>query len=110
MNLEEQRRDDEKNQCVNKLVDICLSLMEHVIRLKELIEASSMERRRALVMPALPTYSYTIPLVEPFIHEIRRRQEQEEEEEEEEDTLHTHCRRVERADLTPPPFKRQKLL
>ena len=26
MNLEEERQDDEKNRCVNKLLDICLSL------------------------------------------------------------------------------------
>jgi len=121
MNLEEQGQEDEKNRCVNKLVDICLSLTEHVIRLKELIEASSMERRRAAALPPLPPYSYTAGLVEPFVREIRRRQEQEEkridddveeldsEEEEEEDTIDCDSRRVERVDLTPPPFKRQKL-
>jgi len=37
MNLEEERQDDEKNRCVNKLLDICLSLTEQVIRLKEMI-------------------------------------------------------------------------
>jgi len=122
MNLEEQQQDDEKNRCVNKLVDICLSLTEHVIRLKELIEASSMERRRAAALPPLPPYSYTAGLVEPFVREIRRRQEQEEkrmdddddveeelDSEEEEDTIDCDSRRVERVDLTPPPFKRQKL-
>ena len=128
MNLEEQRQDDEKNRCVNKLVDICLSLTEHVIRLKELIEASSMERRRAAALPPLPPYSYTAGLVEPFVREIRRRQEREqeqeekridddddveeldsEEEEEEEDTIDCDSRRVERVDLMPPPFKRKKL-
>ena len=114
MNLEEQRQDDEKNRCVNKLVDICLSLTEHIIRLKELIEASSMERRRAAALPSLPPYSYTAALVEPFVREIRRRQEREQEREEitmddvaesgsEEDC---DCRRVY---SMSPPFKRQKL-
>jgi len=127
MNMEEQRLDHEKNLCVNKLVDICLSLTEHIVRLKELIEASSMERRRAAALPSLPPYSYTAPLVEPFVREIRRRQEREQEQEkkriddddddddveeldsEEEDTIDCDSRRVERVDLTPPPFKRQKL-
>ena len=120
MNLEEERQDDEKNRCVNKLVDICLSLTEHVIRLKEMIETSSMVRRSAAAMAPLPPYSYTAALVEPFVREIRRRQEQEEkriddddveelDSEEEEHTIDCDCRRVERVDLTPPPFKRQKL-
>jgi len=70
-------------------------------------------------MPPLPPYSYTAALVEPFVREIRRRQEQEEkridddveefDSEEEEDTIDCDCRRVERVDLSPPPFKRQKL-
>jgi len=122
MSLEEERQDDEKNRCVNKLVDICLSLTEHVIRLKEMIESSSMVRRSAVAMPPLPPYSYTAALVDPFIREIRRRQEQEQEQEEkriddveefdseeEEDMIDCDCRRVERVDLSPPPFKRQKL-
>ena len=122
MSLEEERQDDEKNRCVNKLVDICLSLTEHVIRLKEMIESSSMVRRSAAALPALPPYSYTAALVDPFIREIRRRQEQEQEQEEkriddveefdseeEEDMIDCDCRRVERVDLSPPPFKRQKL-
>jgi len=84
MSVEEERQDDEKNRCVNKLVDICLSLTEQVIRLKEMIEASSMVRRRAAAMPPLPPYSCMAALVEPFVREIRRRQEQEQEQEEEE--------------------------
>ena len=117
MSLQEEQEDGEKNRCVNKLVDICLSLTEQVIRLKEMIEASSVERRRAAAMAPLPPYSYTTALVEPFVREIRRRQEQEEEqrihdvmesdsEEEEEDC---DCRRVERVHSMPPPFKRRKL-
>ena len=109
---EQQRQDDEKNRCVNKLVDICLSLTEHVIRLKELIEASSMERRRAAALPSLPPYSYTAALVEPFVREIRRRQEREQEREdikmvaESDDGSEEDC-----GDCysMSPPFKRQKL-
>jgi len=124
MNLEEERQDDEKNRCVNKLVDICLSLTEQVIRLKEMIESSSMERRRAAAMPPAPQYSYTTAFVEPFIREIRQRQQQEQEQEKqriddddddedveesdcEEDMIDCDCRRVVRVDS--PPFKRQKL-
>jgi len=121
MNLEEERQDDEKNGCVNKLVNICLSLTEQVIRLKEMIESSSMERRRAAAMAPASQYSYTTALVEPFIREIRQRQQQEQEQEEqriddveefdseEKDMIDCDCRRVERVDSTPPPFKRQKL-
>ena len=116
MNLDEQRQDEEKNRCVNKLVDICLSLTEHVIRLKELIEASSMERRRAAALPSLPPYSYTAALVEPFVREIRRRQEREQQFEREEITMDD----VAESDGSEedcgdcyssmsPPFKRQKL-
>ena len=121
MNLEEERQDNEKNRCVNKLVDICLSLMEQVIHLKEMIESSSMERRRAAAMAPAPQYSYTTALVEPFIREIRQRQQQgqkqeeqriddveESDSEEEEDMIVCDCRRVER--VYSPPFKRQKLL
>ena len=121
MSLEEERQDDEKNRCVNKLLDICLSLTEQVIRLKEMIESFSMKRRRAAAMAPAPQYSYTTALVEPFIREIRRRQEQEQEQEqridddveesdskEEEDMIDCDCRRVER--VYSPPFKRQKLL
>ena len=82
MNLEEERQDDEKNRCVNKLVDICLSLTEHVVRLKEMIESSSMERSTAAAMAPAPQYSYTTALVEPFIQEVRQRQQQEQEQEE----------------------------
>jgi len=119
MNLEEERQDDEKNRCMNKLLDICLSLTEQVIRLKEMIESSSMERRRAAAMPPAPQYSYTTALMEPFIREIRQRQQQEQEqeeqriddveesdsEEEEEDMIDCDSRRM----LRVPPFKRQKL-
>jgi len=116
MDVEELRQDEEKNRCVNNLLDICLSLTEQVIRLKEMIEASSMERRSAAAMPSLPPYSYTAALVEPFIREIRQRQEQKEQEkrmynvvgtdsEEEEDMIDCDSRRVE----CVPPFKRQKL-
>ena len=70
MSLQEEREDGEKNRCVNKLMDICLSLTEQVIRLKEMIEASSVERRRAAAMAPLPPYSYTAALVEPFVREI----------------------------------------
>jgi len=79
INMEEERQDDEKNRCVNKLVDLCLSLMEEVIRLKDLIESSTMERRRAAAIPPPPQYSYTTALVEPFIREIEQRQQQEQE-------------------------------
>jgi len=82
MDVEEERQDDEKNRCVNKLFDICLSLTEQVIRLKEMIESSSMERRRAAAMPPAPQYSYTTALVKPFIREIRQRQQQEQEQQE----------------------------
>jgi len=95
-----------------------LSLTEQVIRLKEMIESSTMERRRAAAMPPAPQYSYTTSLVEPFIREIRQRQQQEQEQEEqricddveesdseEDDMIDCDCRRVERV----PPFKRQKL-
>jgi len=123
MSLEEERQDDEKNRFVNKLLDICLSLTEQVIRLKEMIESSSMVRRSAAAIPPLPPYSYTAALVEPFIREIRQRQEQEQEQEEkridddveefdseeEEDTIDCDSIRVECVDLMPPPFKRQKL-
>jgi len=84
MNLQEEQQDDEKNRCVNNLLDICLSLTEQVIRLKEMIESSSMERRRAAAMSSLPPYSYTAALVEPFIREIRQRQQLEQEQQEEE--------------------------
>jgi len=102
---EQQRQDDEKNRCVNKLVDICLSLTEHVIRLKELIEASSMERRR---LPSLPPYSYTAALVEPFVREIRRRQEQEKEEITMDDVAESDGSEEDCYSMSPP-FKRQKL-
>ena len=93
-------------------------LTEHVVRLKELIEASSMERRRAAALPPLPPYSYTAALMEPFVREIRRRQEHEQEQEEEEEEKRIDdvdesdseedcdCSRVY---SMPPPFKRQKL-
>ena len=106
MNLLE---DDEKNRCVNKLVDICLSLTEHVIRLKELIEASSKERRRALTLPPLQPYSYTAALVEPLVREIRRRQKQEEEEEITMDDLMVESDDGEEDCDCRPPFKRQML-
>ena len=104
---------------MNNLLDICLSLTKQVIRLKEMIESSSMVRRSAAAIPPLPPYSYTAALVEPFIREIRQRQEQEQEQEEkriddveecdsaEEDMIDCDCRRVVRVDS--PPFKRQKL-
>jgi len=117
MDVEGVRQDEEKNKCVNNLLDICLSLTEQVIRLKEMIESSSMVRRSAAALPALPPYSYTAALVEPFIREIRQRQQQEEQriddveecDSEEEDMIDCDCRRVERVYLSPPPFKRQKL-
>ena len=64
LDVEEERQDDEKNRIVNKLVDLCLSLTEEVIRLKDLIESTTMERRMAA---ASPQYSYSTTLVEPFI-------------------------------------------
>ena len=118
MSLQEEQEDGEKNRCVNKLMDICLSLTEQVIRLKEMIEAdrSSVERRRAAAMAPLPPYSYTAALVEPFVREIRRRQEQEEEQRiddvEQSDSKEEQdcdCRRVERVYSMPPPCKRRKL-
>jgi len=119
MDVEEVQQDEEKNRCVNNLLDICLSLTEQVIRLKEMIEASSMERRRAAAILALPPYSYMAALVEPFIREIRQRQQQEQEQQEEEqriddvgtsdseeeDMIDCDSRRV----LRVSPFKRQKL-
>jgi len=121
MHLEEVRQDDDRNRCVNKLVDLCLSLTEEVIRLKEMIECSSMERRRAAGMPSLPPYSYTTALVEPYIRDIRQRQEQQEQEQQQkqeeqqiddqeesdcEDMIDCDSRRVE---CVLPPLKRQKL-
>jgi len=133
MNLEEERQDNEKNRCVKKLVDLCLSLMKQVIRLKDMIESSTMERRRAAAMPPPPQYSYTTALIDPFIRDIRQRQQQEQEQEEQrigddddvgmfadndeeesdcEDTIDCDCndsRRVVSVDSMPPPLKRQKL-
>jgi len=77
MNVEEERQDKEKNMIVSKLVDLCLSLMEHVIRLKDLIESTMVERRMAASMPPPPQYSYATALVDPFIRDICQRQQQE---------------------------------
>ena len=68
MNLE--RQDEEKKRCVNKLVDLCLSLTEQVLHLKDMIESSTMERH--LTMLPAPQYSHTTALVEPFIRDIRQ--------------------------------------
>jgi len=126
MNLdaEEERQDDEKNRCVNKMVDLCLSLTEEVIRLKDLIESSTMKRRMAAALPPPPQYSYCSALVEPFIRDIRQRQQQEEEEQrmddDDEDSNCSSCenmidcdddnRRVVCVDSIQPPLKRQKLM
>jgi len=119
--LQEVRQDDEKNRCMNKLVDLCLSLTEQVLRLKDLIESSSMERRRVAAMPPAPQHSYTTALVEPFIREIRQRQQQEKEDEEQriddddagmfaDNDEESECEdMIDCVDSMPPPFKRQKL-
>jgi len=122
--LQEVRQDDQKNICVNKLVDLCLSLTEQVLHLKDLIESSSMERRRVATMPPAPQYSYTTALVEPFIREIRQRQQQEKEDEEQRiddddddagmfadnDEEESECEdMIDCVDSMPPPLKRQKL-
>ena len=126
MNVQEERQDDEKNMIVSKLVDLCLTMSEHVIRLKDLIEATTMERRMSVAMPAAPKYySYCTDLIDPFIRDIRQRQQQQQQEEEErrrkriidedqdegeeeedcEDMI--DCRRVM---CMPPPFKRRRLM
>jgi len=135
MNVQEERQDDEKNMIVSKLVDLCLTLTEHVIRLKDLIEATTMERRMSAAMPAAPKYSYCTDLIDPFIRDIRQRQQQEqqqqeeeeeerrrrrkriidedqdEEEEEEEDCEDMiDCDDSRRVMCMPPPFKRRRLM
>jgi len=125
MNLdaEEEWQDDEKTRCVNKMVDLCLSLTEEVIRLKDLIESSTMKRRIAAALPPLPQYSYCSALVEPFIRDIRQRQQQEEEQRMDADDEDSNCsscedmidcdddsRRVVCVDSIQSPLKRQKLM
>ena len=124
LDVEEEWQDDEKNRSVNKMVDLCLSLTEDVIRLKDLIESSTMKRRIAAALPPLPQYSYCSALVEPFIRDIRQRQQQEEEEQrmddDDEDSNCSSCenmidcdddnRRVVCVDSIQPPLKRQKLM
>ena len=130
VDAEEERQDDEKNMIVSKMVDLCLTLTEHLIRLKDLLESSTMKRKRMAEAP--PQYSYATTLIDPFIRDIRRRQQQEQEQEqqrindddddvgmfadndEEEsdcedmiDCMHNDSRRVV---CLPPPFKRQKLM
>jgi len=125
MNAEEERQDNEKNMIVSKLVDLCLSLMEQVIRLKDLIECTTMERRMAAAVPPPPQYSYSTALVDPFIRDIRQRQQQEQQEEqridddvgmfddeEEESDCEDmiDCNDSRRVVCLPPPLKRQKLM
>ena len=124
---EEERQDDEKNMIVSKMVDLCLTLTEHLIRLKDLIESSTMKRRRKAEAP--PQYSYAATLIDPFIRDIRQRQQQEQEQqkrqridddddeddvgmsEEESDCEDMiDCSDSRRVVSLPPPFKRQKLM
>jgi len=81
MDVDVERLDDEKNRTVNKLIDLCLSLTEEVVRLKDLIESSTRNRRMAAAKPPAPSYSYvTNPLIDSFIRDVRQQQQQEEEE------------------------------
>jgi len=114
MDAEEQRQDNEKNRLVNKLVDLCLSLTEEVMHLKDLIESSTMERRRTATMPSAPQYSYTTALVEPYIREIRQRQQQEEEQRTKvemfDEESNSSCEdMIDCDDVDLPPLKRRKL-
>jgi len=83
MNVDEvERQDDEKNRIVNKLVDLRLSLTEEVVRLKDLIESTTMARRMAAAKPPPLQYSYSTALVEPFIRDVRQRQQQQQQQQE----------------------------
>ena len=64
MDVDAERLDDEKNRTVNKLIDLCLSLTQEVMRLKDLIESSTRNRRMAAAKPPAPAYSYvTLSLI-----------------------------------------------
>jgi len=126
---EEERQDDEKNMIVSKMVDLCLTLTEHLIRLKDLIESSTMKRKRMTEVP--PQYSYAATLIDPFIRNIRQQQQQEQEQQKRqriddddddddvgmfEDEQESDCEDMidyndnRRVVSLPPPFKRQKLM
>jgi len=125
---EEERQDDEKNMLVSKMVDLCLTLTltEHLIRLKDLLESSTMKRKRMAEAP--PQYSYATTLIDPFIRDIHRRQQQEQEQQEQqriddddddddvgmfEDEEESDCEDMidsRRVVCLPPPVKRQKLM
>ena len=78
VDVDAERLDDEKNRTVNKLIDLCLSLTQEVMRLKDLIESSRRNRRRMAAAKSPPPI-YTNALIEPFIREVRQQQQQEEE-------------------------------
>jgi len=75
VDVDAERLDDEKNRTVNKLIDLCLSLTQEVMHLKDLIESSRMNRRMAA---AKSPPIYTNALIEPFIRDVRQQQEDEE--------------------------------
>ena len=79
VDVDAERLDDEKNRTVNKLIDLCLSLTQEVMRLKDLIESS--RRNRRMTAAKSPPPIYTNALIEPFIREVRQQQQQEEDEE-----------------------------
>ena len=118
MDVDAERLDDEKNRTVNKLIDLCLSLTQEVMRLKDLIESSRRNRRMAAAK--LPPPIYTNALIEPFIREVRQQQQQQQEEERSivhddvsssdsswcEDMI--DCDDSRRVENRPPPRKRMK--
>ena len=129
MDVDVERLDDEKNRTVNKLIDLCLSLTEEVMRLKDLIESSTRNRRMAAAKPPAPSYScVTTPLIDSFIRDVRQQQQQQQQEEEEqrvdedlgmvnddvfssdsswcEDMI--DCDDSRRVENRPPPLKRMK--
>jgi len=126
VDAEEERQDDQRNRIVNRLVNLCLSLTEEVVRLKDLIENSTRTRRMAAAKPPPPQYSYSTAVVEPFIRDVCQRQQQQQEQEQrinvgmfDEESNSSSCedmidcndsRRVVCVDSMPPPLKRQKLM
>ena len=111
--------------------------MVQVIRLKDVIESTTMERRMAAAKPPPLQYSYSTALVEPFIRDVRQRQQQEQQQQQQEEEQginvgmfddnadsNSSCenmidcigindddrRRVVHIDSMPPPLKRQKLM
>jgi len=128
MNVDAERLDDEKNRAVNKLIHLCLSLTEEVVRLKDLIESSTRNRRMVAAKPPAPSYSYvTTPLIDSFIRDVCQQQQQQQEEEEQridedlgmandevsssdsswcEDMI--DCDDSRRVENRPPPLKRMK--